>query len=645
MGRTGIPARPAKRHRARPTPIRTPTSSARAAVFALAALLWIDAWGALANQLAGHPSPYLALHAEDPVAWQEWAEPAVARARAEQKLLYLSIGYFSCHWCHVMQRESFRNRRIAALLNERFVPVKVDRELEPALDARMIEFAETTQGRAGWPMNVFLTPEGYPLYAVLYLPPEQFEVTLNRLSDLWQRDRENLVAIARREATAANGPGRPEIDADVADRYARDVVEVALRIGDHLHGGFGEQSKFPSVPQLVFLLDHLEWSGDPRVREFLLLTLDNMSANGLYDHIGGGFFRYATDPAWATPHFEKMLYDNALLAGLYGRAAGILGRNDYARVAHATLNFMIDAMTGDEGAMIASLSAVDDHGVEGGYYLWTDDQLRDALDATERRLARIAFRMTDAPSFDGGYLPMGGIDPAAVGRETGMPVEQVARMLPSIRNKLATARATRAVPVDGKQLAGWNGLALASLADAARTTGEPRFRMAAQRIRDFLVTRLWDGPDLRRAVHNGRPLGRVGLEDYAYVAAGLRAWARLTGEQADLRTAGDAVEQAWRRFYTPQGWRTTERTLIPAEGMRDVLADGPLPSPSAVVIRNSLALADEMGDADLRARALAALNSGHAQIESDPFWYATHVGAMLAATAREPRRAGATIKQ
>lgn len=597
------------------------------AVIALAPLAAFPA-GGLANQLKAHPSPYLALHGDDPVAWQDWGEAAAKRARREGKLLYLSIGYFSCHWCHVMQRESYRNSEIARYLNERFVPVKIDRELEPALDARLSEFAEATRGMSGWPLNVFLTPDGHPLYALLYAPPAEFLDTLKKLQDLWQRDPDALRGLARAEARPARGPGAARIDAKRTRSYAAKIVETALAQADTIHGGFGEQSKFPSVPILDFLLLQYAIAPTPALAELLTRTLDAMAEQGLRDHIGGGFFRYTVDPGWKTPHFEKMLYDNALLARLYLRAADVLQRPAYAHIAAETLEFMQTEMRAEHGAFVASLSALDGNGVEGGYYLWSEDDLATVLDVREREMYRRAYGMTDAPPFDAGYLPI----PVSVPAETLAALEQA-------RAKLKVARAKRALPRDTKRLAGWNGLALTAFADAARRSGNESYRATARAIRDDILQRLWDGRRLARAVEDGRAVGAAALEDYAYVAQGLLAWAELSGRVEDYQHVRAIARQGWSLFYTDRGWRLGEQGWLATEAGQDIIADGPLPSPSAVLIGVSLALGDR-GSPTLRRQALAALNSGHALLADDPFWYATHVAAATRAaqpTARAPK--------
>lgn len=612
----------------------------RSVVFALLACALTAAPAAaatLTNQLRQHPSPYLALHGSDPVVWQDWNADTVAHARKSGKLLLVSSGYFTCHWCHVMQRESFKNPEIARYLNTHFIPVKVDRELQPALDARLIAFSEQTRGHSGWPLNVFVTPDGHPLYATLYHPPQEFLQVVQRVEQLWRTDRARLTELARTEAVTSTGPGKPVADAKQAQRLADKVLSESLRLADTLQGGFGEQRKFPQAPQMMFLLAHYERTRDPEVREFLNLTLDAMAHNGLYDQLGGGFFRYTVDPSWKTPHFEKMLYDNAQLARLYLLAAGILKNDEYRAVAIRTLEFMLREMRATSGAFIAALSALDDQDVEGGYYLWSRAELDSLLTPGERDVYIPYAGLSDPPQFEHGYFPLraGSVDELA-GQLKLEPAE-VRRLIGSAEKKLLAARSQRGLPRDTKELAAWNGLALTALVEAARATGEPRFREAASAVRNYLATTLWDGKDLVRARAGGKPSGKVALEDYAYVTAGLTDWAALTGAAADYALARQVALAGWQRFYGPRGWSLEQNSLLAAEPGQDVISDSSLPSPSGVMIDASLRIAEQARDTALRNTALGALNSGATLIEATPFLYATPVDVRLRAAGSVPK--------
>jgi uncharacterized protein YyaL (SSP411 family) len=428
--------------------------------------------GHVANPtLADDPSPYLQLHAGDPVHWRRWEASSMEEARRSGRLVFISVGYFSCYWCHVMRRESFSDPSIADMLNTAFVPVIVDRELEPALDAYLNTFVQATRGYSGWPLNVFLTPEGHPLLGTVYLPPVQFQTLLRRVTAAWQQNRSELEKAAAGAAEVLQS-GQQQIQEMTVDRASvarilETFVQQSNQIADELEGGFGDTSKFPSVPQLRTLLLVQSMAQEFDLTEFLMLTLRQMADNGLRDHLGGGFFRYTTDPNWLTPHFEKMLYDNALLADLYLQAAEILETPSLALVAHDTLDFMLAELWRD-GAFDSSLSAVDDKDVEGGYYLWDRETLERVLDDDERRVAGLAWQLTGTPPFEQGYLPVAGADRATIAEQLAIDGEAVDALMISARDKLRAERRSRTLPRDTKQLTAWNGIALGALARAGR---------------------------------------------------------------------------------------------------------------------------------------------------------------------------------
>ena len=587
-------------------------------LFALMLLLGssLSASGApLANQLKDNPSPYLALHGNDPTAWQEWNAETVARAKREGKLLLLSIGYFSCHWYHVMQRESFSNPQIAAELNRHFIPVKVDREIHGALDVEMQDFASTTIGHSGWPLNVFVTPEGYPLVAMLYAPPKGFRRALERLADRWQKQGPELAEAAR--GVAAQQPEPAAVEAKfapkIAELFRQRLVQEALAKADLLRGGFGTAFKFPSAPQLAALLEAQRVAPDPKLADFLRLTLDEMARLGLRDHIGGGFFRYTVDPDWHVPHFEKMLYDNAQLALLYLDAAKILDRPAYRDIAFETLDFMIRSMHDNAtGAFLTSTSAVDDKGREGGFYLWRKDALRRLLGRDDFALLRRIWNLDAPPAVDGGYLAMNRVPPSVA------EVDQ----LKTIYTRLAQARSGRTLPRDGKLLAGLNGLALHALSRAA--VDAPRFRPAAQALRDFVAATLIASGELRKGVAAGKLLGTADADDYAYVSQGLLSYADMAGSAPDRDLARTLAEQAWQKFHTARGWTLDQQSLLARPYYQTVVPDGPSPAPSAVLIRTSWAL----GGSTLRTQALKGLNTGYQLLDQAAFWYATQISAM-----------------
>jgi len=575
----------------------------------------------LTNRLAGHPSPYLAMHGKDPVHWQDWGPEVLRLAEAENKLVFISSGYFACHWCHVMQRESYHDPAIAKLLNRHFIAVKLDRELHPALDAHLIAFVERTQGHAGWPLNVFLTPAGHPLVGLTYAPPAKFRELLQRLAETWATEADALKDVARRAAAELGAEtASPGASPDLGALRIQLSAE-ALELGDELQGGFGRQSRFPMIPQLLALLELLEIQPDARLLNLLQLTLDQMASQGLRDHLGGGFFRYTVDPGWQVPHYEKMLYTNAMMVGLYLRAARILERPAYREVAKETLEFALRELRGSDGGFIASLSAVDALGVEGGAYLWGADELERLLSPDELAAAQQRWRLHGTPPTEGGYLPV--LD------ETATEVSPA--LLESARTKLMKSRSQRSLPRDDKELAAWNGLMLSALAEAAAAFGDPRYVEAGQALERFLTTRLWDGQRLLRARSGSAPVGSASLEDYAYVSKGLTDWASHSGDQSDLLLAARLVEDAWKRFYVEDAWQDSDDLLLPGQTRVRASADGPMPSPSAVLIGVSLELSSRLSLPELARKARQALGRSYAVSAGDPFWHAGHTMLLLSA--------------
>lgn len=579
--------------------------------FFLTLLLLLAIWPAfaapLANRLAGHASPYLAMHGQDPVAWQEWNAETLARAKRENKLLFVSLGYFSCHWCHVMQKESYRDPAIAALLNRYFIPVKVDRELNGALDAALLEFSERLNGVSGWPLNAFVTPEGYPAYAVLYMPPGDFKTLLTRLVAAW-KDRGEAFRQAARDAAPPQAPVQTQAPgAETARRQQQSYLAAVWRNADTLQGGFSRVSKFPMAPHLARLLDIYSRDRDPRLGGYLQLTLDQMAHLGLRDHVNGGFFRYTVDPDWHTPHFEKMLADNAQLAPIYARAAKLFKRPDYLETAHGALDFMLETLRSPEGGYYTATSALDRRGREGGAYLWRSEDLRRLLTPEEYRRLDQAWGLERPAPFDLGYLPM---ETAELG-----PAERQA--LKPILARLKAAGRQREAPVDSKINAGLNGLALSALAQAGG--GVPRFERAARDLRAFLETRMLRQGRLLRARAGKRVFAEAELEDYAYVAAGLHDYADAFRDAAADALARELVSRAWRRFFGPAGWRREESPLLAGHGPEPALADGALPSPSARLMAATQGLLQGRPDFGLSASLARALALAVPVMNREPF--------------------------
>ncbi len=558
-----------------------------------------------ASPLSDHPSPYLAMHADDPVAWRLWDEALLEQARRENKLIYISSGYFACHWCHVMQRESFQNAAIARQLNTYFIPVKIDRELWPELDRYLIDFVERLSGRAGWPLNVFITPQGDPLVGTTYLPPERFLVYLQRLQRRWE-ERQKALTLLAQQAEREEQLTDPESvigPAELSRRMEENLLEAWGEEADMLEGGFGEQAKFPKVPQLEALLSIS--AAHPELTEFLQLTLGQMARQGLRDHLAGGFFRYTVDPGWQQPHFEKLLIDNAQLARLYLLAAVRWEERYFHRIGLETLDFILREMHHDKGAYISALSAVDGDGVDGGYYLWTEQELGQVLGRENTAVAQRLWGMEGAAYWEAGLLPIAQSEPSIAAEKR----EQ-------LRQRLLQQRASRILPRDEKRLAAENGLLLSVLSLVANE--KPRYREAGEAVRDYLHS-LWDGERLwRMRDSQGETFRQAGLADYAAVARGLLDWAETSGDGASRRLANTLAENAWRRFYRDNGWR-----LAPLSRTQPLVADAVSPSPVVMLLQVDKRLG---GDGPLTGQQWhRALLAAPQRLQQQPLEYASYL--------------------
>ena len=580
----------------------------------LCGLCWFatPAW-ALENSLSQHPSPYLAQHGRDPVAWQEWNADTVARARRENKLLFVSVGYYACHWCHVMQRESYRNQKIAASLNRDFIPVKVDRELNTGLDAALQVFSSRLLKTAGWPLNAFVTPDGYPVYVVLYAQPDDFSGTLRNLSARWRSDAAGVRQLARHAAQNQQDKlVQKTVNAETVAHWEAAFGKLARAEQDDFRGGFGQVSKFPMAPQLALMLELQAGSADTARADFLRLTLDQMAARGLRDQVHGGFFRYTTDPGWETPHFEKMLYDNAQLALVYLRAAEVLQESRYRQTGLSTVDFMLRTLAAHGGGFYTSTSAVDVQGREGTYYLWSRQALKLRLSPAEYAAARRVWRLDAPPPFDEGYLPAEWLAPT---------LEERPR-LQSAYASLRRARMRLNLLRDVKVNAGLNGLALSALSAAVRA--DPAYKAAATRHYRFLRERMMPGGQLVKAVSGGTNMVGAELEDYAFVAQGMLDYARSMGDEEARRLSLALARKAWATFATPAGWKSEKQPLLATMLPEAVMADDAVASPSAVLVRVSL----DLGDAELGARSRSALQWQSTAMVRDAFSFPTQINVM-----------------
>jgi uncharacterized protein YyaL (SSP411 family) len=576
------------------------------------------------NRLAGEKSPYLLQHANNPVDWHPWGEEAFARARAEQKPIFLSIGYSTCHWCHVMERESFENEDIAKLLNASFVPVKVDREERPDVDGQYMTAVQGLTGAGGWPLTAFLTPEGKPFFAGTYFPPDDrwgrpgLRSVLLSLARAWERERTALLESADRVAAfvADQVPRRPgTLGHDTLDLAARHLRAEF----DSAHGGFGRAPKFPRPHLLTFLLRRWARTGEADLLHMVEFTLDAMAAGGIHDHLGGGFARYSTDAEWLVPHFEKMLYDQALLARAYLEAYQITKAPRHAATARDIFTYVLRDLRDPAGAFHSAEDA-DSEGEEGRFYVWTADEVRTVVGEKAYPLVSAAYGITPEGNWEGRTVLARVLDDAALADRLGGDATSVARELAAAREALFRARAGRVRPLrDDKILTDWNGLMIAALAVGGRVLGDPDLLCAAREAASFLLTRLRPQGVLHHRHRDGETAIPAFLDDHAFLALGLFELHQATLEVEDLRAALAAARDLMRFEDADRGGFTfTAAGHEPLLTRDKPLHDGAVPSGNAVAAGVLLRLGSLSGDAALRRAGERTLEAFGGVIAAHP---------------------------
>ena len=551
------------------------------------------------NHLAGETSPYLLLHAHNPVEWYPWGAEALDRARREDIPIFLSVGYSTCHWCHVMERLVFSDEEIAALMNEWFVNIKVDREERPDIDQIYMNATYLISGHGGWPNSVFLTPDREPFFAGTYFPPEDsrglpgFPRVLKAVHGAWNDRRKEVLEMAAQMVSAIRR--LEEGERGLAAEFDPEVVNQALRrimdLYDGRSGGFGGAPKFPPSIRLEFLLSAWEEKGDERVREIVSHTLDAMARGGIYDQVGGGFHRYSTDARWQIPHFEKMLYNQAQLARIYLRGYRITGAEPWRRVAEEIFEFVRREMTSEAGAFHSALDAETEE-VEGKYYLWTAMEIEEAL-ADEARLFFEVYELAPLPDEEGGVICMkGSLEDAAKG--LGMDSAALGSKVEILMGRLLSVRSRRTYPLlDDKVLTAWNGMMIDAYSMGYGILQEPAYLGAAVSAAEFVLEnlRMPDG-SLKRVYRLGQARYDAYLQDYTHFSQGLFSLYRTTGEERWLKAGRGLVDQMIGRF-----WDEEEGGFFFAEGGADLIVrsknarDSALPAANAVAVHCLLDLA------------------------------------------------------
>jgi uncharacterized protein YyaL (SSP411 family) len=591
-------------------------------------------------RLADESSPYLQLHAENPVEWYPWGEAALAKARRENKPLFISIGYFTCHWCHVMARESFSNPAIAKLLNEHFVAIKIDREQRPDLDAVYMQYVQMTAGLGGWPMSVWATPDGKPFLGGTYYPPESvsgrpgFRELLQRLAVLWREDEDGIRKTGQHAVESLTLLARSAQPVKLTAAQVSTARRQYRELYDELQGGFGTAPKFPQPARLLFLLEDTEKTS----RDMALHTLERMIAGGIHDRLGGGFHRYSTDFEWRLPHFEKMLYDQALVARACLTAWRVTRREPFAGAARGILDFSLRALRHPQGGFYSALGAdspvaqsAEAHMQEGAYYTWDWSQLTAALGEGELLdwasarygMSRQGNALHDPlGEMEGRNILVEVLDNKQLGQKFDVDLLTVRQRNAQLDRLLRAARDTRpAVPVDDKVVTVWNGYMITTLALAGRLLDEPRYLEAAERAAEFVLENLYDEKEgvLYRDWRD-RTRGVAGFnEDYAGLAEGLLTLHRVTGERRWLKRAQGLVDRQVKLFWDDMHGGFYNTTHDRAAWLREKqLVDGASVSDNSVSIHVLLALGQLTGRKDYTERARQTAEWAAAQLDDMP---------------------------
>jgi uncharacterized protein YyaL (SSP411 family) len=580
------------------------------------------------NRLAGETSPYLLQHARNPVDWYPWGEEALNRARYENKPIFLSIGYSACHWCHVMERESFENDEIARLLNEHFVSIKVDREERPDIDETYMAAVQLMTGQGGWPLTIFLTPDLKPFLGGTYFPPEDrwgrpgLLTVLKAVVELYRKERDKIVEQAERLTQHLQDMHLVRSNVGL---LTQDVLQRAylhsLQSFDREHGGFGGAPKFPHSMELSLLLRYWHRTKDPDALQIVEFTLEQMARGGLYDQLGGGFHRYSVDAHWGIPHFEKMLYDNALLAWTYLEAYQVTQKSLYRRIVEETLEYVLREMTSPEGGFYASQDADSPDG-EGAFFVWTPQEIKSALGEEDGTRACEYFGVTETGNFERGTsvlrLPYTLEEFSAKAQLTVLKLEV---WLAHVKQTLFEARRQRAKPArDEKVLTAWNGLMISAFARAHQVLGHEKYLTVARDAARFCLIHLKKDGTLRRSYKDGHAKLNAYLEDYAFLVTALLD---LYEADFDLFWVREAkalsavmVEQFWDESAGGFFFTSTDHEKLPVRTKSSF--DGAMPSGNSAAVLALLRLAELMGDQALRAKAEQTLRVFRDLMEQAP---------------------------
>ncbi len=554
------------------------------------------------NHLAQEKSPYLLQHKDNPVNWYSWGEKAFEAARTQKKPIFLSIGYATCHWCHVMEKDSFETQEVADVLNAHFISIKLDREERPDLDQIYMDAVVSLNGQGGWPLSVFLTPDLKPFFGGTFFWKDQFIGLLKQINSVWVGEPGKLVEAAKELTEHVSQEGGGEAALAINEEFLRKAFRGFLQTFDAVHGGFGRAPKFPRSTDLSLLLRIHRRTGNKEALSMVTKTLDSMARGGIYDHLGGGFARYATDAKWMVPHFEKMLYDNALLAVTYLEAYQVTQNPMYADVAREVLDYVLREMTSPEGGFYSAQDA-DSEGVEGKYYVWTYEELNRVLSPEQLKLAQDALGVTVQGNFEHANILH------VADKKTW---EERQSAVNAVRGTLFPLRDKRIKPLlDDKVLVDWNGLMISAMAKGYQVLGDDKYLSAAQKAASFIKKKLYADDRLKRRYRDGESKIEGVLSDYAYLISGLLKLYESDGNDAWFTWALALQEKQDSLFWDDQ----KKGYFFASQGVEDLFArkkefnDGAVPAASGVAAENLMRLFSYTGEKKLLDRAQETLTA------------------------------------
>ncbi|NOZ60806.1 MAG: thioredoxin domain-containing protein [Calditrichaeota bacterium] len=582
------------------------------------------------NRLIHETSPYLLQHAHNPVNWYSWGKEALQRAKQEDKPIFLSIGYAACHWCHVMEEESFENLPIAEVLNKFFISIKVDREERPDLDEIYMSAVTLLSGSGGWPLSVWLTPELKPFFGGTYFPPDDkwgrigFKNILLRIADLWQQQRKEILAGAENLSHSIR-----QTNSVPAEKFAlgldlwKKAALLLANMFDEKNGGLGRAPKFPRPMDLSFLLRYHFYTDDEKALHIAEKSLQAMARGGIFDQLGGGFHRYATDEKWLIPHFEKMLYDNALLPVAYLEAYQITGNKFYAEIVSRTLDFVLREMTSPEGGFFSSLDA-DSDGKEGKFYVWTKEEIYSLLDKDAADAFCLFYGVREEGNWEGKTVLHLTLNESAAAKKLGISQNAFAEKIKKAQKKLLRVRQKRSAPsIDNKIITAWNSLMIIALCRAYQTLGQDRYLSAAKKAVDFLLNKMYIDGKLYRIYGKGKRQRPGYLSDYALLTAALLEIYMTVFDARYLILAVEINDLALDKFWD----RQAQGFFFTSVDQKNILMrtrnefDNVIPSGNSMAIRNLFALYQFTGKKEYKDRAYQAIFAVGARVKRSPIGF------------------------